>query len=314
MFEKILITVKGRLGILQEAIDRGLYDPNSNSTLEERTKQFTAQIQGILDDGKKACDDELSKKKGLFNRGKINQEIEKCSNEIFSLVQTHTEDYQNRLNLLTHYTKNALKDPKKCRDMSKSKCMRSDNNTDCHWIPGSDELGEWAVGKSWTERTNSNNLPTYVGTNISQKPRGCYPVNKAKSNHSLLSGRSRSNRIFGNSNNFNKLLKNNNNSSNNVRRLTNKEHKIMTLKSKNNNKNLTPEELAEKQLNKLKIKMSNNNKAKMRKRRNEMMARVKKLTKKRNSSSKGGKRKTRRRKKTKRRRKGKMRKRMTKRR
>ena len=313
MFEKILTTVKGRLEILQEAIDRGLYDPNSKHTVEERTKQFSAQIRGILDDGRKACDDELSKKKGLFNRGKINREIEKCGNEIFSLVQTHTEDYQNRLNLLNHYTKNALKDPKKCRDMSKSKCMRSDNNTDCHWVPGSDKLGEWAVGKSWAERTNSNNLPTYVGANVGQKPRGCYPVRKAKSNHSLLSGRSRSSRTIGNNNNFNKLLENSNNK-NNARELTNKEHKIMTLKSKNNNKNLTPEELAEKQLNKLKIKMSNNNKAKMRKRRNEMLARLKKLTKKKNESSKGGKRKTRGRKNTKKRRKGKMRKRRTKRR
>jgi colicin import membrane protein len=64
--------------------------------------------------------------------------------------------------------------------MSQEKCGRAKNTTVCQWVPGSDELAEWATRKAWNERKEGDELPQYVGTNLHQKPRGCYPITKTK--------------------------------------------------------------------------------------------------------------------------------------
>ena len=56
------------------------------------------------------------------------------------------------------------------------------NTRICQWIPGADELAQWGVTKdtAWNTRKKPDDLPEYIGTNIQQKPRGCYPISKVK--------------------------------------------------------------------------------------------------------------------------------------
>ena len=163
------------------------------------------------------------------------------------MILGYENDITNRLALLNYYIKNQINDPKKCRDMSQEKCGRAANISDCYWVPGSDELGEWAM------RQNGKgiviNKPEYIGVGASQKPRGCYPIHKGENPEKLLSGRNRTRRTFINTNEFNTISNITESKKTPGRDLTNKELKIMQLRGNNKPNNLTNAQIAEREIN-----------------------------------------------------------------
>ena len=191
------------------------------------------------------------------------------SNRNYSLCKNDPFQFQD-------YVRNSLNDPNECRDMSVEKCTRAQNLSHCHWVPGSDELGEWVMRKTWAERTNNNNKPEYVGTVANQKPRGCYPVSDA-------------------------------NKTDQTRELTKKELNILRYKQGSEQKQKTEAEKAEARIPKKQL--TDKDREKIRKRRQEMLNRLERLkamkaSKKNNAGGRkirGGKRrrKTRRKKKSK---------------
>ena len=66
MFEKILTTVKGRLEILQEAIDRGLYDPIVSILLKKEQNNFRHKFEVFLMMEEKHVMMNLVKKRGYL--------------------------------------------------------------------------------------------------------------------------------------------------------------------------------------------------------------------------------------------------------
>ena len=98
---------------------------------------------------------------------------------LLKIVQNHADDLTNRYALINYFIRNNIQNINGCKDMSQEKCGRKTNTRICQWVPGADELGEWAV-KPWNERKEGDDLPEYVGANVGQKPRGCYPISKVK--------------------------------------------------------------------------------------------------------------------------------------
>jgi len=241
--EKIFNEAKMRCDLLRESIDRGLYD----SPQPAKKLAFQEKLQQIIGEGQDQIKQYYKKKHGIKYRFKNkNTEVEK-KNELFQMILGYENDLTNRLALLNYYIKNQINDPKKCRDMSQEKCGRAANISDCYWVPGSDELGEWAM------RQNGKgiviNKPEYIGVGASQKPRGCYPIHKGENPEKLLSGRNRTRRTFINTNEFNTISNIAESKKTPGRDLTDKELKIMQLRGNNKPNNLTNAQIAESEIN-----------------------------------------------------------------
>jgi len=211
--ENIFNEAKTRCDLLRESIDRGLYD----SPQPAKKVVFQEKLQQIIGDGQDKIKQYYKKKHGIKYRFKNkNAETEK-KDELFQMVLGYQDDLTNRLALLNYYIKNQINDPKKCRDMSQEKCGRAANISDCYWVPGSDELGEWAMRQNGMGIVI--NKPEYIGVGASQKPRGCYPISKGESKNTPQ------------------------------RDLTNKELKILQLKGNDKVKKLTKAQIAEREIN-----------------------------------------------------------------
>ena len=224
--EDIFKEANTRCDLLRESIDRGLYD----SPQPAKKILFQEKLQQIIKDGQDLIKQYYKRRYGwIFYRFKNkNAETEK-KDELFQMVLGYQDDLTNRFALLNYYIQNQphINDPKKCRDMSEEKCTRAANINDCYWVPGSDELGEWAMRKTWAEREENNDKPEYIGVIANQKPRGCYPISKGG--------------IPGGGGGESKKTP--------QRDLTNKELKILQLKENDKVKNLTKAQIAERNIN-----------------------------------------------------------------
>ena len=327
--DDIFKEVKTRCDLLRESIDRGLYD----SPQPAKKNAFQEKLQEITNNGYNQIKQNYKNKHGIKYRFKSKNAETSDKQDLFQMVSEYQEDLTNRLALLNYYIKNQshINDPKKCRDMSQEKCGRAANISDCYWVPGADELGEWAM------RQNGHgiviNKPEYIGVGATQKPRGCYPIHKGENSEKLLSGRNRTRTTFSNTNQFNDMLNASESKKTQGRELTNKELKIMQLNKNNKPKKLTNAQIAESKINSSNTSKLTN--AQLQRRRNrqskkaqrnremkDMLERLKGMRKKGGVASKmnnvrmtgGKKRKTRKKKKAKKTRKkrgGKRKKRMT---
>ena len=275
-----------RLNILRESIDRGLYD----SPQPAKKNAFQGKLQEIIKDGQDQINKYYKKQHGFKYKFKNKNAEDSDKNRLFQIAVEYGEDLTNRLSLLNYYIRNKskLNDPKKCRDMSQSKCIRADNINDCYWVPGGNELGEWAM------RQNGKgiviNKPVYIGVGANQKPRGCYPISKSKTLKKLLTSRNNTRRTFRNMDEFNAMLNTEENKSV-AQELTKKELNIMQLKEKNKSKNLTNAEIAENQINssntskltKAQLNRRKNRQSKKAQRKKEMNAMLERLKKMKNN-------------------------------
>ena len=240
--ESIFKEAKTRCDLLREGIDRGLYD----SPQPAKKNAFQEKLQEIIRDGQDQIKQYYKQKHGIKYRFKNKNAENSDKQRLFQMVFESGEDLTNRLALLNYYIKNQsqLNDPKKCRDMSQSKCTRADNISDCYWVPGGDKLGEWAM------RSNGKgiviNKPQYIGVGTNQKPRGCYPIRKGENPEKLLKSRKNARKTFRNINEFNAMM-NNAEKKSSARELTEKELNIMQLKR--NNKPKTNAQIAENKIN-----------------------------------------------------------------
>ena len=165
--EKILGEIRDRANVLREHIDRGRYDG--------KQPQFQDKMQEFLDDGAKKIRKFYKKKHGMLYTIKSKKDEKRDITRLYEIVKSHEDDLTNRLNLLNYYSRQNIQDPNNCKNMSQEKCSRGENIRNCLWVPGSDEYGEWTPDP-WNERKQGGKLPEYVGTNLHQRPRGCYPV------------------------------------------------------------------------------------------------------------------------------------------
>jgi len=165
--EKILEESRARAYYLRENIDRGRYD--------EKQPQFQDKMQEFLDDGAKKIRKFYKKKHGMLYTIKSKNDEKRDITRLYELVKSHEHDLTNRVNLLNYYSRQNIQDPNECKNMSQEKCSRGENIRNCLWVPGSDEYGEWTPDP-WNQRKPGGKLPEYVGTNLHQRPRGCYPV------------------------------------------------------------------------------------------------------------------------------------------
>ena len=165
--EKILEEIRVRAYYLRENIDRGRYD--------EKQPQFQDKMQEFLDDGAKKIRKFYKKKHGMLYTIKSKKDEKRDITRLYEIVKSHEDDLTNRLNLLNYYSRQNIQDPNNCKNMSQEKCSRGENIRNCLWVPGSDEYGEWTPDP-WNERKQGGKLPEYVGTNLHQRPRGCYPI------------------------------------------------------------------------------------------------------------------------------------------
>ena len=240
--ESIFKEAKTRCDLLRESIDRGLYD----SPQPAKKNAFQEKLQEIIQDGQDQIKQYYKQKHGIKYRFKNKNAEDSDKERLFQMVFEYGEDLTNRLALLNYYIKNQsqLNDPKKCRDMSQSKCIRADNINDCYWVPGGNELGEWAM------RSNGKgiviNKPVYIGVGTNQKPRGCYPIRKGENPEKILTSRKNARKTFRNIDEFNAIM-NNAEKKSSRRELTEKELNIMQLKR--NNKPKTNAQIAENQIN-----------------------------------------------------------------
>ena len=165
--EKILGDIRDRANVLREHIDRGRYDG-----LQPR---FQDKMQEFLNEGTNAIRKFYRKKHGMLYKIKSKNDEKRDIERLYEIVKSHEYDLTNRLNLLNYYTRQNIQDPNKCKNMSQEKCSRGENIRNCLWVPGSDEYGEWTPDP-WNKRKPGGKLPEYVGTNLHQRPRGCYPI------------------------------------------------------------------------------------------------------------------------------------------
>jgi hypothetical protein len=284
--ESIFKEAKTRCDLLRESIDRGLYD----SPQPAKKNAFQEKLQEIIQDGQDQIKQYYKQKHGIKYRFKNKNAEDSDKERLFQMVVGYGEDLTNRLALLNYYIRNQsqLNDPKKCRDMSQSKCIRADNINDCYWVPGGNELGEWAM------RQNGKgiviNKPEYIGVGANQKPRGCYPIRKSKNLKKLLTSRKNTRKPFRNMDEFNAMLNTEANKSV-AQELTKKELNIMRLKEKNKSKNLTNAEIAENQINssntskftKAQLNRRKNRQSKKAQRKREMNAMLERLKKIKNN-------------------------------
>ena len=165
----ILDVTKERCEVLREHIDRGRYDGKRDA--------FQDMLKQIINDGQENITKFYKKKRGMMYRLKNKKDETKDLSVLFNIVKNHENDLTNRYALINYFSKKNIQDPNECQDMSQEKCGRGENTRRCRWVPGTDKLGEWAL-TPWNERKEGDDLPEYVGTNIDQKPRGCYPISK----------------------------------------------------------------------------------------------------------------------------------------
>ncbi len=165
--EKILEEIRERAYYLRENIDRGRYDG-----LQPR---FQDKMQEFLNEGAKKIRKFYKKKHGMLYTIKSKKDEKRDITRLYEIVKSHEDDLTNRLNLLNYYSRQNIQDPNECKNMSQEKCSRGENIRNCLWVPGSDEYGEWTPDP-WNERKQGGKLPEYVGTNLHQRPRGCYPI------------------------------------------------------------------------------------------------------------------------------------------
>ena len=170
--KEILDEIKDRCNVLREHIDRGRYDGKRDA--------FQDKLQQFIGEGYQNIHKFYKNKHGMVYKLKSKKDENSDKQKILETVKSYQDDLTNRLGLVNYYIKRNVQDPNKCRDMSQEKCGRAKNTTVCQWVPGSDELAEWATRKAWNERKEGDELPQYVGTNLHQKPRGCYPITKTK--------------------------------------------------------------------------------------------------------------------------------------
>ena len=165
--EKILEEIRERAYYLRENIDRGRYDG--------KQPRFQDKMQEFLNDGAKKIRKFYKKKHGMLYTIKSKKDEKRDITRLYEIVKSHEYDLTNRLNLLNYYSRQNIQDPNNCKNMSQEKCSRGENIRNCLWVPGSDEYGEWTPDP-WNQRKPGGKLPEYVGTNLHQRPRGCYPV------------------------------------------------------------------------------------------------------------------------------------------
>jgi len=165
--EKILGEIRDRANVLREHIDRGRYDG-----LQPR---FQAKMEEFMNEGTNAIRKFYKNKHGMLYKIKSKNDEKRDIMRLYEIVKSHEHDLTNRVNLLNYYSRQNIQDPNKCKNMSQEKCSRGENIRNCLWVPGSDEYGEWTPDP-WNQRKPGGKLPEYVGTNLHQRPRGCYPV------------------------------------------------------------------------------------------------------------------------------------------
>ena len=170
--KEILDEIKDRCKVLREHIDRGRYDGKRDA--------FQDKLQQFIGEGYQNIHKFYKNKHGMMYTLKSKKDENSDKQKILETVKSYQDDLTNRLDLVNYYIKRNVQDPNKCRDMSQEKCGRPENTRMCQWVPGSDELAEWATRKAWNERKEGDELPQYIGTNLHQKPRGCYPITKTK--------------------------------------------------------------------------------------------------------------------------------------
>jgi len=167
IIEKILGEIRDRANVLREHVDRGRYD-GLKLELQDKMQEF-------LNEGTDAIHKFYKKKHGMLYTIKSEKDEKHDITRLYEIVKSHEYDLTNRLNLLNYYTRQNIQDPNECKNMSQEKCSRGENIRNCLWVPGSDEYGEWTPDP-WNQRKPGGKLPEYVGTNLHQRPRGCYPV------------------------------------------------------------------------------------------------------------------------------------------
>ena len=170
----ILDEAKKRCEVLREHIDRGRYDGKLDAVQEK--------LEEIISDGQDKITKFYKKQHGMMYKLKSKNNERSEQQKLYEIVLSHENDLTNRQALLNYLIINNIQDPNKCRNMSQEKCGRAKNTRICQWVPGADELAEWGVTDAtvWNLRKKPDNLPEYIGKNVGQKPRGCYPTTKRK--------------------------------------------------------------------------------------------------------------------------------------
>jgi hypothetical protein len=169
--EQIFDDAKRRLDILREYIARGAYDSEVKLLQEKFQEILTTSLENIRQ--------KLNKRRGLFNRNKIRKQLISAYKKIEDLVNEYTDDLANRKTLINYYKHNDTDDPKSCKNMSESKCVRADNISSCRWVHGSDKLGDYLP-----RREGETGPLTLFGDG--SEPKGCYPISKSDTLRSLL--------------------------------------------------------------------------------------------------------------------------------